>query len=94
MNSSLLIGSIRGVGMLSDDEAQFFQEFIKTSEVQKIRHPLYGALLYLPLYLLSHRKLTSNAWDQDKMLKVCTMLLPDAINSLSSSAAFKGTWEQ
>jgi len=62
--------SIRDIGTLTEDEARFFREFIKTSEVQKMCHPLYGALLYSPLYLLSHRKLTNNAWDQDKMLKV------------------------
>jgi len=55
---------------LSPEEAEFFRNFIRTSEIQKIRHPLYGALLYSPLYLLSSRKLTANAWDQSKMLKV------------------------
>jgi hypothetical protein len=61
--------------MLSDDEAQFFQQFIATAEISKIRHPLYGAVLYSPLYLLADRKLTSNSWDQEKMIKVSTMLL-------------------
>jgi len=55
---------------LSDEEAQYFRTFIRTSEIQKIRHALYGALLYSPLYLLTHRKLSSNAWDQEKMLMV------------------------
>ena len=57
--------------MLTDEEAAFWHDFIRTSEIQKIRHALYGALLFLPLYLLTHRKLTGNAWDQEKMLKAC-----------------------
>jgi hypothetical protein len=61
--------------MLSDDKAQFFQQFITTAEISKIQHPLYGAVLYSPLYLLADWKLTSNSWDQEKMMKVSTMLL-------------------
>ncbi len=55
--------------MLTDEEAAFLQNFIRMSEIQKICHALYGALLFSPLYLLTHRKLTGNAWDQEKMLK-------------------------
>jgi len=75
--------------VLSVDKAQFFRDFIQSSEVQKIRHPLYGALLYSPLYLLSHMKLTNNTWDQEKMLKVCTKLLPDVVNNLSALQLLK-----
>ena len=57
--------------MLNNEEADFLRNFIRTSEIQKIRHALYGALLFSPLYLLTHRKLTGNAWDQEKMLKAC-----------------------
>jgi hypothetical protein len=56
--------------MLTKDEATYFQNFIKTTEIQKIRHALYGALLYSPLYVLMSHKLINNAWDQEKMLKV------------------------
>jgi hypothetical protein len=67
----LLTSRVRGIGaMLTPDEAEFFSGFIRAAEIQKICHPLYGALLFSPLYLLSHRKLTSNAWDQGDMLKV------------------------
>jgi len=57
--------------LLTKEEATFLQEFIKTTEIQKIRHALYGALLFSPLYLFTTRKLTGNAWDQERMLKVC-----------------------
>ncbi len=45
------------------------EEFIRSAQIHKIRHALYGALLYSPLYLLSRKKLTNNSWDQEKMLK-------------------------
>src|SRR5258708_23492090 len=73
----MLSRSIRDIGSLTEEEAEMFREFVKSSEIQRIRHPLYGAVLYSPLYLLSSRKLTSNAWDQDKMLKVGAILSLD-----------------
>jgi hypothetical protein len=65
--------------MLSEDEAQFFQQFIRAAEIPKIRHPLYGALLYSPLYLLADCKLTSNSWDQERMMKVSPKFLIDVV---------------
>ncbi len=50
------------------------EEFIRLVQIHKIRHALYGALLYSPLYLLSQKKLTNNAWDQEKMLKVRSII--------------------
>jgi hypothetical protein len=55
---------------LTKDENSFLEEFIGSLQIHKIRHALYGALLFSPLYLLSRKKLTNNAWDQEKMLKV------------------------
>jgi len=56
-----------GQFMLNNEEADFLHHIIRMPEIQKIRHALYGALLFSPLYLLTHRKLTGNAWDQEKM---------------------------
>jgi len=58
--------------MLSKEEVAFFKDFIKMNKIQKIRHMLYSALLFSPLYLLTHTKLIHNTWDQEKMLKVHT----------------------
>lgn len=69
--------------MLSEDEAQFFQQFIRSAEIPKIRHPLYGALLYSPLYLLADRKLTGNSWDQERMMKVSPKCLMDVVDIYS-----------
>ena len=55
---------------LTPEEFLFFESFIRSSETQKIRHPLYGALLFSSLYLLTPLKLANNAWDQEKMVKV------------------------
>ena len=55
---------------LTKEENAFLEEFILSVQIHKIRHALYGALLFFPLYLLSRRKLTNNAWDQEKMLKI------------------------
>jgi len=57
--------------MLNNKEADFLQDFIQMSKIQKIHHALYDALLFSLLYLLTHRKLMGNAWDQEKMLKAC-----------------------
>jgi hypothetical protein len=80
-------------GMLTEEEANFFQDFIKTMEVQKIRHALYGALLYSPLYLLTSKKLTSNAWDQERMLKVRSRTFFSIIVSFTYTPAFQVAWE-
>ena len=67
----LLTSRVRDIGlMLTPDEVEFFSTFIRAAEIQKIRHPLYGTLLFLLLYLLSHQKLTNNAWNQGDMVKV------------------------
>jgi hypothetical protein len=80
-------------GMLTKDEANFFEDFIKTTEIQKIRHTLYSTLLYSPLYLLTSKKLTSNAWDQEKMLKVRSRTFFSIIVSFTYTPAFQVTWE-
>jgi hypothetical protein len=80
----VLSQSIRDITSLSTEEGKFLRDFIRSSEVQKLRHPLYGALLYSPLYLLSGKKLTNNAWDQEKMLKVRMILIQNVINAYST----------
>jgi len=57
---------------LNDEESAFFESFMRSSEIQKVRHALYGALLFSPLYLLVPLKISNNAWDQEKMVKVRT----------------------
>jgi hypothetical protein len=39
-------------------------------EINRMRHPLYGALLFSPLYLLADKKLTWHAWTQAGMIRV------------------------
>lgn len=59
-------------GHLNEEESAFFESFVRSSEIQKVRHALYGALLFSPLYLLVPLKISNNAWDQEKMVKVRT----------------------
>jgi hypothetical protein len=44
-------------------------------ELLKLRHPLQGALLFSPLYLLTGRKLSGNQWDQSKMIQASRNLV-------------------
>jgi len=55
---------------LNTDEAKFLDCLLNENEINKLCHPLYGALLYSPLYLLVQRKLTGNAWSQEQMVLV------------------------
>ena len=61
------------------------KDLVNAEEVQKLRHPLYGALLYSPLYLLVDKKLTHNAWSQQHMVLVSRIIM-DLVskNSLKS----------
>lgn len=58
--------------LLNNEETAFFENIVRSSEIQKVRHALYGALLFSPLYLLVPLKISNNAWDQEKMVKVRT----------------------
>jgi hypothetical protein len=55
---------------LTKDEEIYFEFFCEAKELYKLRHASYAALLISPLYLLSGRKITNNAWDQSRLLQV------------------------
>lgn len=60
---------------LTADE-QAFLEQLSTIEQYKLAHPLTGALLFSPLYLLTDRKLTSNSWQGKDMALVRDLYRP------------------
>jgi hypothetical protein len=43
-------------------------------DIGKLRHPLYGALLFSPIYLLVDRKVPHNAWSQFNMILASRLL--------------------
>lgn len=67
--------TVQNAAQLTAEEIKELKRMFGGKELMKLRHPLQGALLFSPLYLLTSRKIAGNQWDQNNMIRVRSYLV-------------------
>jgi hypothetical protein len=75
---------------MTDTERAFLEQISKIPQ-HRLAHPLSAALLFSPLYLLTDKKLTSNAWQQKDMVLVRGLYSPSHNTHPFSSLAVESS---